>query len=514
MASLTHVRMWDNNDWVPITAEEAARLHPGGTVSAYSGLFMCDLCGQFVTLTDGDIRIRYFKHSAYEKSKDCPERTFGFGYRYSYPPQEHELPIRITVKSSSFSFEVGLIPVPISFLKMSFRLEIRPKGAMDTSYVFTKERLFCDRITYLPIGERPFEKFILNFEHGNDKLHEFWPTEITGIDPKGTLFDKATGKKILYDADVEIEKEYYLLTQGGVFYTGDSVQVQELFRKQIQWARWRLYVVSASAYSENAARFFLNYHCRLTDKPISLQPVWPLFIEGNYLIKHDENSVYMLVTGNVSAFKTFPSSTVLQLNKNTTQPKLYKVFCSSRQQLISVGRTRALQYTYFWKESLAKVGPRPKIQVSDLAGAKVAPGKTNTLPPKRTLCFKSKYDGRINIIKQNHIVDIRTLTADKCVEIDGLAFGISIQVVIGLDIIWQIDLIKQQIAVSNDEMEILEQITNVSGPTIPAPHSLRNILANLSQYPQISRWIQKCITDNTIKELSYRRLQKFYLSIK
>lgn len=70
MASLTHVCMWSDNGWKRITAEQAARLHPGGTVSAHSGLFMCELCGQYVILTDGDIRIRYFKHSAYEKSKD------------------------------------------------------------------------------------------------------------------------------------------------------------------------------------------------------------------------------------------------------------------------------------------------------------------------------------------------------------------------------------------------------------------------------------------------------------
>lgn len=65
MASLTHVCMWSDNGWKRITAEQAARLHPGGTVSAHSGLFMCELCGQYVILTDGDIRIRYFKHSAY-----------------------------------------------------------------------------------------------------------------------------------------------------------------------------------------------------------------------------------------------------------------------------------------------------------------------------------------------------------------------------------------------------------------------------------------------------------------
>ena len=58
MASLTHVCMWSDNGWKRITAEQAARLHPGGTVSAHSGLFMCELCGQYVILTDGDIRYR------------------------------------------------------------------------------------------------------------------------------------------------------------------------------------------------------------------------------------------------------------------------------------------------------------------------------------------------------------------------------------------------------------------------------------------------------------------------
>lgn len=53
MASLTHVCMWNENGWKHITAEDAARLHPGGKVTAGSGLFMCELCGQYVALTDG-----------------------------------------------------------------------------------------------------------------------------------------------------------------------------------------------------------------------------------------------------------------------------------------------------------------------------------------------------------------------------------------------------------------------------------------------------------------------------
>ena len=100
MASLTHVCMWSDNGWKRITAEQASRLHPGGTVSAHSGLFMCELCGQYVGLSNGKIYTRYFYHNSAEKSKDCPERTFGAGYLISYGSQEHDLPIRITVSRS------------------------------------------------------------------------------------------------------------------------------------------------------------------------------------------------------------------------------------------------------------------------------------------------------------------------------------------------------------------------------------------------------------------------------
>lgn len=294
MASLTHVCMWSDHGWKRITAEQAARLHPGGTVSARSGLFMCELCGQYVTLTDGDINVRYFKHSAYEKSKDCPERTFGSGYTPSYSSQEHDLPIRITsISSSSYRFELGLIRAPISSLSKDFRIEIKPKGASDVSFVFAKERLNSDSITYLPIGDRPFEKYALNFKNGNDQIREFWPAEINGIDPEGALFEKSSGQKLSYDADVEIGKEYYLLKRGHLYVKAyNGITIREILQKRTGWETWSLYEIYAAEFNEAAARFYLDFHCRLTEHPVSLHPVWPLFIEGNYVIKHN-NSDYL-----------------------------------------------------------------------------------------------------------------------------------------------------------------------------------------------------------------------------
>ena len=111
--------------------------------------------------------------------------VFGAGYSISYGPQEHDLPIRITgVSSSSFRFEIGLIRAPIGSLSRDFCIEIKPKGVSATTYVFTKERLNCEGITYLPIGEIPFEKYTLNLKNGSNKLFEFWPAKIDGIDPE------------------------------------------------------------------------------------------------------------------------------------------------------------------------------------------------------------------------------------------------------------------------------------------------------------------------------------------
>ena len=75
MASLTHVCMLSDNGWKRITAEQAARLHPGGTVSAHSGLFMCELCGQYVILTDGDISLdltHSLLYDAARRKQICP----------------------------------------------------------------------------------------------------------------------------------------------------------------------------------------------------------------------------------------------------------------------------------------------------------------------------------------------------------------------------------------------------------------------------------------------------------
>ena len=160
--------------------------------------------------------------------------------------------------------------------------------------------------------------------------------------------------------------------------------------------------------------------------------------------------MYMLVEGNVSAVKTFPSVALRQLSHNSSQTRLYEVSCAGRQQLISAGRTRALQYTYLWREPLDQMGMVPEVSVTDLTGGAVASGEANILPHNKTLRIKSSFDGELIISNKSHVVDKRKITADKYMELDGLAFGISIQIMIGFDVIWQINFKKQRLIRINE----------------------------------------------------------------
>lgn len=59
---LTQVSMWTEHGWKRVFAEDIYKIY-GGKISSKSCMFVCDICGQNVSLAKGDIRKPYFKHS-------------------------------------------------------------------------------------------------------------------------------------------------------------------------------------------------------------------------------------------------------------------------------------------------------------------------------------------------------------------------------------------------------------------------------------------------------------------
>lgn len=519
--SLTHVCMWSNKDknWKRTSAEEAAKLFPNGSVSAKSGLFMCEFCGQSVTLTAGRKYIRYFRHSSAEEDKSCPERTHGTGKASSDLVRKLNLPFRLIYKPPhTISFEIGLFRVPDNLLIPNPLIEIRPESELSpgTLRTFSGERLTQNGITYLPVGEEPFEKYRLSLKSGREELYKFWPKEIDGIHPEGTLFDTTTRKKLPYGADVEAGKEYYLLwrTDRSLIFPSE-IQKVKVAAMVYSNCRWSLYKVSAEECNEDTAKFYLQFHCRLTDCPISLHPVWPLYTENSGIIIHNGPILYMLAVGNIDSLKSFPGGTYAQSQKLKQQQKLYQVICSGKQQLVSAIRLRPLQYTYLWKEPLCRTAAIPGVSVIDPDSAsEIFSGQTDKLPRSKTLRIHTDFDGEIILSKDGHIISRQKISAEKTIFLNHLFYGLHIQVVIGLDTVRDIFFQKPELGSFVEEKQLFRQITSASGAFIPIPHALRNILAGMNHYPQICRWIRKRIQSGMIREQSYRRLQAAYLKIK
>ena len=294
MASLTHVCIWSEKGWKRITAQEASRMFPYGS-SAHSGLFMCELCGQYVSLIHGTVQVDHFRHSSSEKSKFCPERTFASANSYTYNSNEHDLPIKLKITSySSFELLMGFIQIPNKLLSRGLKIDIADdKGKVIKTYL--KERFQAEGITYLSIGNKPFEKYQIHATGVPFEIYNYWPKTVKGIDPKGTIFDGTSGKKLVQDSDIVVGKKYFLFVRSERYFYGinkSHVSIREICKMSVSWERWAIYEVMAKDFHKSAAEFFLEYHYRLTDTPVSFQTIWPPYIEDPYIIKFNGNKVF------------------------------------------------------------------------------------------------------------------------------------------------------------------------------------------------------------------------------
>ena len=204
MASLTHVCVWSKNGWKRITPEEVAREHSRGGVSARSGIFMCSLCGQYVTFFNGRVQAPHFRHSSAEADKSCPERMYVHGYDYTYAAGEHELPIRIVnVTDYGFEFELGLLAVPRIVLNQQEKKNVTviPSDKAMTPFVYSFERLNAESITYVSIGEYPCESYTVISSDEIEKT--YWPRVVEGIKRMGEVLREELSKKNIEVSIVE-----------------------------------------------------------------------------------------------------------------------------------------------------------------------------------------------------------------------------------------------------------------------------------------------------------------------
>ena len=284
--SLNNVYYWKDDGWKKITAEEFVKNNPCKKISAKEKKFWCEMCGQFVTLANGNINEPHFRHSSAELEKFCEDRSKNF-YKADWlnaPKPMYSLPIKICVEQNNFRFQVGLIRLPSQLFNNVKNCRIKIKVGEKILYHNVLSDCFIEeKTTWIDIKDIPEESYSLTLEPEISEVNFYWNKKIKGVNFGGTLFDKLTGKKILYDADIKVNSEYFLLIDELVWST-KGVDVKVLLQKYICRKWWRLYEVKATALTEEAAKFFLHYHCRLTAKPISIIPIYPIYTQENNIV--------------------------------------------------------------------------------------------------------------------------------------------------------------------------------------------------------------------------------------
>ncbi len=502
MPSLNHVCMWVDNQWKPVKAHEIVSLHQIGGVSGYSGLFMCSLCGQYVTFANGDVYTAYFKHRKEELSKDCPERTFGAGYQIQYDTKKHDLPLKIHINRGELSFEIGLIKVPPEYLNKDLFIEIRSDDETE-SFRYNNERLLPDAVNYLYVGKNPSRQYSIRVHNASKNIELYWPSIIAGVDPEGTMFDAESGKKLPVDADVVINKAYYLLTRNRIYTSYPGVDIREIYEGHKNGQYIRVYRVEAKAYSERSACFFLDHHCRLTEHPVKIQPIWPVYADSPYLIKHNRKEMYLHIAGEAE-LHLFPtaSSRVFPCSNG----KIAGITVNNKQQFISVGRTQVLKYKYFWQEPIQKPLSEHTVNVVDKRNNTVVSGVTDRLPEDRIIRCTLPYDGTVVIKEKGIIKGKRSVKADEQTTINNINWGTSVTVFMGLHPVWEASF-EKAISESQGEDELLSKLRACSGNMVDVPHSFGSFAHYFKNYPKIRQWIYQCVRQGRMPEKALKLLK-------
>lgn len=513
--ALTHVCVWDSQTgYRRISSEEAAEMYPYGTVSARSGHFVCELCAQNVCFTAPGVNARHFRHDSAAQNKACEERQRAYSASIS-SLNNHPMPIRIQVTGTSFVLQLGFFSPANGESRPRCKL-IKIGGDAHQLFEYAYERIESSCITYLSVGDVPSQKYHLIYEQPSTQLYKFWPSSTPGVSSKGSFFDAVTGKMLQIGAKASPGKSYYLLQRVPMysFEIPDGITIRKITETRTPiLTTWSLYKLDVNCFSESVARFFLKRSVFLTEKPTVFYPIWPPYVETPYFLCHRNNELYFFMRGENAELKTFPitRTSVAPLSNAAEKGKLYCIMATSKEQLLSLGNSGALGFSYLMKKELDYQTEKPSISVTDSTGAFFNDETYNQLPKSKRLAVLAPFDGKAIVRKNGKIQYIYRVPSGENIEIDQIAFGIQIEFYQGCDHIRTLSFEKRlrECNKASKDAELAAKLENARGEMISIPHSIGAIAGKLQDYSQTNLWLRQAILKGEMPRQAYRLLVEY-----
>lgn len=507
---LTHVCVWDSEiGYRRITAEKASEQYPY-EVPARGSHFVCELCAQNVGLSKArvDTGTRYFFHSSAEQNKQCEDRQIQLsrlGGDRLVSLNNHIMPLRLFVTEETFLLQLGFF-YPPDYKAHCDKIKIT--GDSRRTYEYDFERIEHIGTTYLNVGSIPSRVYRVEYVNANAELNRFWSDNVPGISPAGSFFDGRTGRILYSGGRAYAGSFYYLLQQRPVYSFPTDIAVTEIAKtKTSTFDVWYLYRINVKKFSEYSAKFFLKYAVFLTEKPTQFYPIWPAYIQDPYFIYHNSSEFYFYLCGDDAELKSYPAAANVL---STQDGKLYKLYTREREQLISLGKSGALGFSYLVKQSLHKKVSLPVVTIADNSGNKLDEESYTKLPPLKYITVSCLYDGKAVVQKNGKIVYIYKLSAEQHLMIDGLSFGTEIHFYQGCDCVRSICFRRK--AANMDvialDAALVKKLNSCLGPMIPVTHAIGNLAGEFSKYPQTKKWMYTVLRKGEISRTALHFLRK------
>ena len=431
----------------------------------------------------------------------------------SFDPKGYSLPLRIAIENDRYHFEIGFPSLPKEILAYlrdgTIRIkvnttEMASAGAETFIYDLT-ERLSESGLTWLSVGPAHAVDYTVTCQSDNQEVHSFWPDHVLGISEKGTLFESISGKMLVQNADVQIERNYDILLSQNLLYGPRSIQRKLLAESRSNGKTWHLYRIMATEFSGETARFFANFGCRLTKSSLTVQPIWPIWIEDPYIIYHEAKQMWFCIQGEKIETKTLPYAP--QASFEYAGGNMVQIDTHERQQLVSAGRNKLLTYTWLWHSSLNQTTPLPSASVTTVKGERVPSGICHRLPERQIVRITlPQFDGSATILKSGNPALKFALKGGIPCEIPSISYGTELRVYIGLDCIWSAVFQKAERNSDNEDADLIAQLESERGTMRRIPHSLGSVAGKLRNHPAIQLWLYRKLRIGTMPETSYRLL--------
>jgi hypothetical protein len=540
--SLHHVCEWNNTThrWERISIDEAKKKYPMG-LSSRSHVFMCELCGQVVTLTEESRKtVAYFRHSRGEANKTCPDRDEYQKGAFSFEASQGTLPLRLKLKEDGITFDTLEIGIPKAFVRESLQsIKILNKqGTVAKTY--NAERLYDDVTTYLNVGDPFSVSYQVYFYETRIKLIDGYkfgisnPMVIEGLDPDGTIFDGQSGKKIPKDGNVKINHTYYFLLQNKKLplRNGNNLEIS-LLGSCGQQEDWRVYKVKGKSYKPETIEFFAEYHARVSEDPVKLIPFWPQTVQDGYIFWHDADRLFFYVQGEYVKLKGYPAVTgdaartfPLEKNEAFSTRNLVEFPVREKHQIVSIGRQSVLQYLYIWRKAFETPHiEKPKFQVKDKAGNLLEEYQTIPLSQSKALEISSEVDGYLEIRDTQQIVQnrikVKADTPNYLTDLD-IRNGYRLVFYQGLDPVWKafIEASKQKHEENRNEAidqnsghdvkdtALYQKLCSCRGATLPVSLAMKRLCFQYRRDTRIYTWLRKQMLQGKMPLHAYRLLLK------